>query len=59
MHMYEEKQIGYNIHFQVGGESNRNSPDLKDSSIVFFFHLMTQFLFHSDMNGRSLSSTVC
>ena len=39
--------------FKYVGESNRSSPDLTYSSIVF--HLMTQFLFHPDIHGGSLS----
>ena len=55
--MYEKSKLATTSIFDQVGESNRKSPDLTHSSIVFF-HLMTQFLFHPDIHGGTLSSTV-
>ena len=59
MHMFKKSKLATTSTFKQVGESNRKSPDQTYSSIfIFFFHLMTQCLFHPDIHGGSLSSTV-
>ena len=57
MHMFKKSKLATTSTFKQVGESNRKFPDQTYSSI-FFFHLMTQCLFHPDIHGGSLSSTV-